>query len=97
MKPAAAVVSARRMGTVSTWDQINRYFALMQMPIVTSRYWTAVHGTKADEVKEDKEGMQAMRILGHNMAYILKCLEEGKKNGVELPKQEAAVFTNFIH
>ena len=97
MKPAAAVVSARRMGTVSTWDQINRYFALMQMPIITSRYWTAVHGAKAEDVQEDKEGLQSMRILGRNMAYIMKCMEAGRKEEVALPEKEAPVYTNFIH
>ncbi len=96
MKPAAAVVSARRMGTVSTWDQINRYFALMQMPIVTSRYWTAVHGAKAEEVAEDKEGLQSMRILGRNMAYLLKCMEAGRNAGVSLPVGEVPTFTNFV-
>ena len=96
LKPAAAVVSARRMGTVSTWDQINRYFALMQMPIVTSRYWTAVHGAQPEEVARDAEGLQSMRILGRNMAYMLKCLEAGRKAGVGLPEKEQAVFTNFI-
>lgn len=95
-KPAAAVVSARRAGTVSTWDQINRYFALCQMPVVNSRYWNIVHGAKAEEVEEDAEGLQTMRILARNMAYLLKCLEAGRKAGIPLPEKEQTVFTNFI-
>ena len=95
-KPAAAVVSARRAGTTATWDQINKYFALMQMPIVSSRYWTIVHGATPDQVKQDLEGMQTMRILGNNMAYLLKCLEAGKEKGIKLPLQEEVTFTNFI-
>lgn len=96
LKPAAAVVSARRAGTTATWDQINKYFALVQMPIVSSRYWNIVHGTKPEEVKQDLEGMQTMRFLARNMAYILKCLEAGKKLGITQPAQEPVTFTNFI-
>ena len=98
MKPAAAVVSARRAGTTAAWDQINKYFALMQMPIITSRYWTIVHGTNPEEVKQDREGMQTMRILAKNMAYHLKCREAADKAGVCLPGAEPVTeFTNFIH
>ena len=98
MKPAAAVVSARRAGTTATWDQINKYFALMQMPIITSRYWTIVHGTNPEEVKQDREGMQTMRILAKNMAYHLKCREAADEAGVCLPEAEPVTeFTNFIH
>ena len=96
LKPAAAVVSARRMGTVSTWDQINRYFALMQMPIATSRYWTAVHGAVPEEVHEDAEGMQSIRILARNMSYLLGCIEAGRREGLALPQNEKPVFTNFV-
>ena len=64
LKPTAGVISARRAGTTATWDQINKYFGLMQMPIITSRYWNMVHGTCPEEVKKDEEGMQVMRILG---------------------------------
>ena len=67
-KPAACVVSARREGTTASLDQMHRYFSLLQMPIVTARYWNAVHGTNPDEVREDREGMQNMRYLGRNMA-----------------------------
>lgn len=96
-KPAACVVSARRAGTTASLDQMHKYFSLMQMPIVTARYWNAVHGMTPDEVREDKEGMQDMRYLGRNMAWLLKCLEAGKKSGVVLPEQETVTFTNFIH
>ena len=96
LKPAAAVISARRAGTTATWDQLNKYFGLMQMPIVTSRYWNMVHGTNPDEVRQDLEGMQVMRVLGKNMAFLLKCKEAALKNGVKLPEQEPFTFTNFI-
>lgn len=96
MKPAAAVVSARRAGTTATCDQINKYFALMQMPIISSRYWTIVHGATPEQVKKDEEGMQTMRILGKNMAYFLHCLEAGKRSGISQPEPETVTFTNFI-
>nr|WP_297171758.1 flavodoxin family protein [uncultured Agathobaculum sp.] len=96
LKPAAAVISARRAGTTATWDQINKYFGLMQMPIITSRYWNMVHGTNPDEVRQDLEGMQVMRILGRNMAFFLKCKQLALKNGLPLPAQEPFQFTNFI-
>lgn len=96
LKPAAAISSARRAGTTATWDQLNKYFGLMQMPIVTSRYWNMVHGTNPDEVKNDSEGMQTMRILGKNMAYLLKCKEAAQTLGVSFPEQEPFIFTNFI-
>lgn len=96
LKPAAAVVSARRAGTTATWDQINKYFGLMQMPIMTSRYWNIVHGARPEEVKKDREGMQTMRILGKNMAYFLKCREAAEKIGISMPEPEKVEFTNFI-
>ena len=96
LKPAAAVISARRAGTTATWDQINKYFALMQMPIVSSRYWNIVHGASPDQVRKDLEGMQTMRILGKNMAFFLKCKEAGLAAGIPLPEREAVTFTNFI-
>ena len=96
LKPAAAVMSARRAGTTATWDQVNKYFGLLQMPIINSRYWGMVHGSKPEDVKKDLEGMQVMRVLGRNMAYFLKCQEAGKKAGVPLPETEPAIFTNFI-
>ena len=96
LKPASAVISARRAGTTATWDQINKYFGLMQMPIITSRYWNMVHGTTPEEVRLDREGMQTMEMLGSNMAYFLKCREVGSKLGIPMPTQEPFVYTNFI-
>ena len=95
-KPVATVISARRAGTTATYDQLNKYFGITQMPIISSRYWNMVHGRTPDDVRKDVEGMQIMRILGRNMAYYLKCIEAGKKNGVELPKHEQTILTNFI-
>lgn len=96
LKPAAAVISARRAGTTATFDQINKYFTISQMPVISSRYWNMVHGSNAEEVQKDLEGMQSMRILGENMAYFLRCIEAAKKAGVSLPERENTVFTNFI-
>lgn len=87
-KPASTVISARRAGTTATYDQLNKYFGITQMPIISSRYWNMVHGATPEDVRKDEEGMQIMRILGRNMAYYLKCIEAGKEKGVELPKQE---------
>lgn len=95
-KPAAAVASARRSGTTATLDQLNKYFTISEMPVISARYWNMVHGHTPDEVHQDLEGMQNMRILARNMAWHLKCLEAGRKAGVPLPKQEKIVFTNFI-
>ena len=96
LKPAATVISARRAGTTATFDQINKYFGLLQMPIITSQYWNMVHGAKPEEVKQDLEGMQIMRTLGRNIAFFLKCKEAGIKAGVKLLEVEPTVFTNFI-
>ena len=96
LKPAAGVVSCRRSGTTATFDQINRYFTICQMPIVSSQYWNAVHGHSPDEVRQDLEGMQTMRTLGRNMAWMLKCIEAGRAAGVPLPTQEPRATTNFI-
>ena len=95
-KPAAAISSARRAGTTATYDQLNKYFGINQMPIISSRYWNMVHGNSPEEVVKDEEGMQIMRILGKNMAYYLKCIEAGKEKGIEKPQQEEIKFTNFI-
>lgn len=95
-KPAAAVVSARRAGTTASIDEINKYFAIRNMPVVSSKYWTMVHGNTPEEVKKDLEGMQNMRILGRNMAWMLKCLEAGKAAGIPMPEEETPIKTNFI-
>ena len=96
MKPAAAVVSARRAGTTAALDQLNKYFTIQEMPVVSSRYWNMVHGARAEQVAEDKEGLYTMRVLGRNMAYMLKCFDAAKKAGVELPEKEPTIYTNFI-
>ena len=95
LKPAAAVVSARRAGTTSTFDQLNKYFTISEMPVISSRYWNAVHGRAPEDVKKDMEGLQTMRILARNMAWFLKCKEAGNKAGVKLPVREEIVYTNF--
>jgi multimeric flavodoxin WrbA len=96
LKPAAAVVSARRAGTTATFDQLNKYFTISEMPVISSRYWNMVHGQTPEDVKKDLEGLQTMRILGRNMAWFLKCKEAGIKAGVLLPQREEKVATNFI-
>ncbi len=95
-KLGAAVVSCRRGGATSTFDQINKYFAMNNMPIVTSQYWNMVHGSKPEDVLKDEEGMQTMRTLGNNMAWLLKCIEAGKNSGIKEPENEKIIQTNFI-
>ena len=96
LKPAAAVVSARRAGTTATFDQLNKYFTICEMPVVSSRYWNMVHGAQPEDVKKDLEGLLTMRILARNMAFFLKCKEAGLRAGVQLPERENTIFTNFI-
>lgn len=95
-KPAAAVASARRGGTTATIDGINKYFTIRQMPVVSSTYWNNVHGNTPEEVKQDKEGLQTMRNLGKNMAWLIKCIDAGKKAGIDIPVAESSEKTNFI-
>lgn len=96
-KPAAAVVSARRAGTTSALDQMNKYFLYCQMPVIGSRYWNMVHGNTPEEVILDEEGLQIMRVLGRNMAWFLKLKAAGEAAGIALPKQEERrIATNFI-
>ncbi len=95
-KPGTAIVSARRAGTTATLDQLNKYFSITEMPIISGRYWNMVHGSNSEDVKKDIEGMQNMRILARNMAWHLKCREAAEKAGIALPKQEEIVYTNFI-
>lgn len=95
-KPASGIMVARRAGTTATYDQMNKYFGINQMPIISSRYWNMTHGRNSDDVEKDEEGLQTMRILARNMAYFLKCIEAGKEKGIELPKKEKTIFTNFI-
>jgi multimeric flavodoxin WrbA len=96
-KPAACVTSARRAGTTATLDQMGKYLLHQQMPQVPSRYWNMVHGNTPEEVMQDAEGLQTMRYLARNLAWMLKCLDAGKKAGIDLPKPEDAIeSTNFI-
>lgn len=95
-KPAAAVVSARRAGTTATLDDLNKYFSIRQMPVVSSTYWNMVHGNCPEDVMKDEEGLQTMRNLGRNMAWMLKCIESGKENGILPPAAESGCRTNFI-
>ena len=95
-KPGAVVVSCRRGGASAAFDQLNKYFTISNMPVVSSQYWNQVHGTNPEEVKQDLEGMQTMRILGNNMAWLLKAIEAGKKVGINIPEKEAKIATSFI-
>ena len=95
-KPAAAVVSARRAGTTAALDQLNKYFTISEMPVISGRYWNMVHGHTPQQVHQDEEGMQNMRILARNMAWFLKCLEAGRQAGISIPEKEEIVLTNFI-
>lgn len=95
-KPAAAVVSCRRGGASAAFDQMNKYFTINCMPVVSSQYWNQVHGNTPEEVKKDEEGMQTMRTLANNMAWLLKCIEAGKEKGINFPEREPSVRTNFI-
>lgn len=95
-KPAAAIVSCRRGGATAAFEQLNKYFTISNMPIVSSQYWNMVHGNTPDQVRQDLEGMQTMRTLGKNMVWLLKCIQAGKEAGIEPPAREPKVATNFI-
>lgn len=95
-KPAAAVTSSRRAGSLTTLDQFNRYFIHGGMPVVPSQYWPMVFGNTPDEVHRDEEGLQIMRTLGRNMAWMLKSIGAGVQGGQDYPEREARMSTNFI-
>ena len=95
MKVGAAVVSCRRGGNSATFDELNKYFTISQMPIASSQYWNLVHGNSPEEVQQDLEGLQTMRTLGKNMAFLIKSIQLGKKE-FGLPEKEEHKFTNFI-
>ena len=95
-KPAAAVVSARRGGCLAAFDDVNRYFSINCMPIVTSQYWNQVHGSCADDVRKDEEGLQTMRTLAKNMAWLLQCIDAAQQQGIAAPEREPVLRTNFI-
>ena len=92
MKVGAAVVSSRRAGSTSAFDEINKYFTICSMPVVSSTYWNEVHGFTAEDVEADLEGLQTMRNLGRNMAFLIKAINAAK---AEIPAQEYGKFTNF--
>ncbi len=95
-KLAAAVVSCRRAGASAALDRLTKYFTISNMTVVGSQYWNMVHGSCPDDVRQDAEGLQTMRALGENMAWMLRNLAAGEKNEVAPVKKEKRVWTNFI-
>ncbi len=95
MKVGAAVVSCRRGGASATFDEINKYFTISGMPVCSSQYWNSVHGNTPEEVRQDVEGLQVMRVLGKNMAFLIKSIRLGR-DAFGLPEKEPHQFTNFI-
>ena len=95
-KPAAVVASARRGGTTASLDVLLKYPAYMQMIIISADYWNMVHGNTPEEVMQDAEGLHTMRVLGKNMAWILKCIEAGKKQSIFIETNAKETWTNFI-
>ena len=96
MKVGAAVVSCRRGGNTATFDALNKYCTISSMPVVSSQYWNMVYGNTAEEVRQDAEGLQTMRMLGRNMAFLIKSIRLGRES-MGLPQQEEKTFTNFWH
>ena len=94
-KPAAVISSSRRAGSVTSMDVLNKHLSISEMPIVTSNYWNEVHGHTPSDVEQDIEGLDTMYALGKNMAWMLKCIEVGKKAGIEVPQNKKRA-TNFI-
>ncbi len=95
-KPGAAVASARRAGTTASVDVLNKYFTIAEMPVISSSYWNMVHGNRPEETLQDKEGLQVMRNLGRNMAWLLKCIKAGEQKGISIPENEYGEKTNYI-
>lgn len=95
-KPAAAIVTARRAGTTASLDVLSKYFADACMPQISSTYWNMVHGNTPDEIMQDKEGLQTVRNLARNTAWILKCIEAGAKAGIVRPVPEQGEWSNFV-
>ena len=95
-KPSAAVVSSRRAGGPAAFDRLNKYFTISHMPIVSSQYWNEVHGSTPEDVLKDAEGLQTMRTLGRNMAWLLHCIQAGQEQGIVYPQKEEVIRTNFI-
>lgn len=95
-KPGAAIVCSRRSGSTATLDQLNKYFTITEMPLISGRYWNMVYGHNGEEIQKDAEGMQNLRILARNMVWHLKCKEAAEKAGIHPPQKEEIVLTNFI-
>lgn len=95
MKVGAAVSAARRGGLTATFDELNKYFAISGMPIASGQYWNGIHGSNASQAVQDEEGMQQMRTLATNMAFLMKCIKLGTET-YGLPEKEKTVWTNFI-
>ena len=95
-KPSAGVVSCRRGGASAAFDQLNKYFTINNMPVVGSQYWNQVHGNLPEQVLQDAEGLQTLSTLAKNMAWLLKCIELGKANGITHPENPRRPMTNFI-
>lgn len=95
-KLGASVVSCRRGGATAAFDCLNKFFTISSMPVVSSQYWNQVHGMAPADVRKDEEGMQTMRTLGKNMAYLLKAKQAAAEQGITMPEQEEKIVTNFI-
>lgn len=95
-KPGAAVVSCRRGGASASFDELNKYFTINNMPVVPSKYWNSIHGSTREEAMKDLEGLQIMRQLGRNMAWMLKCFDLGKRELIKYPEPEEHLWTSFI-
>ena len=95
-KLGASVVSCRRGGASAAFDRLNKYFTISSMPGDSSQYWNQVHGFTPEDVRKDGEGLQTMRTLGENMAWLLKCIEAGREKGISLPEYEERIATHFI-
>ncbi|GHU50474.1 FMN reductase [Clostridia bacterium] len=93
LKFGASIVSCRRGGATAAFDQLNKYFTISQMPLVPSNYWNQIHGHTPEEVMKDEEGLQTLRVLANNMAYLIKCAAQ---SNVPLPEEEPKITTNFI-
>jgi len=95
-KPGAIIASCRRGGASAALDGLHKYLAYAEMPIVSGRYWNMIHGNTPEQVAQDLEGMENLRFLGRNMAWLLRCIEAGVAAGIEMPEYETKTWTNFI-
>lgn len=95
-KPGAIIASCRRGGSSATLDSLAKYLSYAEMPIVSGRYWNMIHGSTPEDVKKDLEGMENLRFLGRNMAWLMQCIEVGTKAGIQMPEYETKTWTNFI-